>query len=83
MNKRIGSITPGRTPALPVRHLSQVDEFRRRATARTGLSPVRVVTAGRIRPTAAPRTLHNLRPVAGDPLTALATAVGVLSEAVS
>ena len=83
MQNCTGSTIQGRTPALPDRHLSQVDEFLRRATARTGLSPVRVVTAGRIRPTAAPRTLHNLRPVAGDPLTALATAVGVLSEAVS
>lgn len=62
--------------------LSQEDERLRRATARTGLTPARVVAAGRIRPTVAPRTLHNLRP-AGDPLTALAAAVGVLTEAVS
>ena len=83
MSNAIGSITPGRTPAPARVFLSQEDERLRRATTRTELTPVRVVTDGRIRPTAAPRLLHNLRPAAVDPLTALATAVGVLTEAVS
>ena len=78
MTNRSDTCLPGRTPALPVRHLSQVDEFLRRSR----LAGAPVITLTRLdRPafTAVART----RPAAVDPLTALATAVGVLTEAVS
>ena len=78
MQNCTGSTIPGRTPALPDRHLYQVDEFLRRSR----LAGAPVVTLTRLdRPafTAVART----RPAAVDPLTALATAVGVLTEALS